>query len=366
MAHRSARHASQSLFASDAPPPPPLPPPLQSSAPTSASAACGFAELPEPVALRIFATLPADDRARCGRVCRAWREQLITGPDAARLWTARLDLSLSSGITCARGDATLEGAAALARGGLEALKLTDDFDADERYTFTHAALLRVVAANQRLRDLVVRCCSGFKCMSLEQLQALLHAAGPDLQRLDVGVATENETGARALLRREPPYGAVRVVQLVTNARAYSSLRTAAGVCAFAAAVAACASLRRLLLYEVHLETQAAIEALVDAVRSRRLVALTLWRCSFTAGVLPQLARLLADDGAALADLRVLQSNSLFATASEADVAAFCAALRRNVTLRTLMLRRSAVLQPAAVAALEAAFAERPAPGELLL
>ena len=84
-----------------------------------AALSCDFAELPLPIVMHIFEALPADARALCGCVCRAWREHLLAGPDAARLWWTHLDLSLTSGMTCTRGDAALAGATALARGGLE-------------------------------------------------------------------------------------------------------------------------------------------------------------------------------------------------------------------------------------------------------
>jgi hypothetical protein len=82
------------------------------------STCCGaFAALPHAVVLHIFTLAPADARARCAAVCRAWCAELVTLPGAAHLWR-RLDLSPSSGLTCAISDAALRGAAALAREGV--------------------------------------------------------------------------------------------------------------------------------------------------------------------------------------------------------------------------------------------------------
>ena len=80
--------------------------------------ALGFMDLPQAVALHILSYVPADVRARAALVCRAWR---VTVADP-RLWTV-LDLSPASGVAQPVSDATLRGAAALARGGLTSLCL---------------------------------------------------------------------------------------------------------------------------------------------------------------------------------------------------------------------------------------------------
>jgi hypothetical protein len=82
-----------------------------------ASAAAFVSALPPALALRVFARVPADIRARCAAVCRAWRAALAE-PAA---W-ARLDLSLSSGVPWRRlTDRALRAAAAKAAGRLAAL-----------------------------------------------------------------------------------------------------------------------------------------------------------------------------------------------------------------------------------------------------
>ena len=350
---RSQRLSAQQPAASA--PPESQPPKTEAAAPP-----CGFADLPLPLALCIFAALPADVRALCGCVCTAWRDLLLSGPDAACLWS-RLDLSLSSGVSCVRCDAALAGAAALARGGLEALKLTDFGAEYEPSPFTHAALLRVLAANRRLRDLAARYdAANYSLHARErELQELLRATGPELRRLDTVAEASGGAAARALLRREPPYGAVHLNSLWVSGDVGT-----AGMRVFAADVAACTTLRQLTLWHVRLEAPAALDALIAAAQTRRLEALRLWRCTFSAGALRQLARLLDDEGSALKRLQVGLSPSLFENAQEADVMLFCAALQRNATLGELALA-DVGLQAGPFAALRAAVAARPAAAALL-
>ena len=300
-----------------------------------------FAALPLPVVLIIFALLPADARARAAAVCQAWRHVLVGGPIAWRLWT-ELDLSGSSGVTCTRGDAALEGAAALARGRLRTLTLTDFKVVEEPHTFSEAALLRVLTANARLEDLTHEI-EGERAGPLteEQVQALL-AAAPALQQLAVSVITETAAAARAMLRREPPYGALRPQQLlvVEYYNDASPLLTADGVISFAADVAACESLWGLGLSYATLTSPAALTALVDAALSRSLVVLQLLECTFTpAAALPQLARLLTDSRSMVDHLEIKDSPTLFRDVQEADMQALFHALAQRNRLELLTLKR---------------------------
>ena len=324
---------------------------------------CDFASLPLPVALSIFALLPADARARAAAVCQAWRHALTAEPSAWKLWT-ELDLSEKSGITCARGDAALEGAAALARGRLRTLKLHEFGGSYKPHTVTDAALLRVVAANARLEELTYMR-AGAAWATVEQLQALL-AAAPALQRLAIGVIAYNAASARALLRREPPYAALRLDQLsLYDTSAASPLRTADGVIALAADVAACGSLRSLHVYHAALEAPAALEALVDAVLARGLLYVHLYTCTFASAVaLPQLARLLADGRSKLRTLRIQDCPTLFAAdQQQQEMAALCDALTKCNTLKRLYLKNgglhAAAHMPVALL-LQRALASRPA------
>ena len=298
---------------------------------------CDFASLPLPVALSIFALLPADARARAAAVCQAWRHALTAEPSAWKLWT-ELDLSEKSGITCARGDAALEGAAALARGRLRTLKL-HNFSGNNfhPHTFTDAALLRVVTANAGLEELVS---APGTCMTVEHVQALL-AAAPALRRLVTCAWADTAATARALLRREPPYGALRLLGVgIKDKSAASPLRDSNGVIALAADAAACESLRQLAVHYANLQAPEAMRALVDAVLARRLWHVELYECTFAPAVaLPQLARLIADGRAQLRGLVVEDSPTLFEDAGEEDVEALRAAVAQSRHLRYLTLRR---------------------------
>ena len=274
---------------------------------------CYFAALPLPVALSIFALLPADARARASAVCSSWCWQLTAGPSSWQLWM-ELDLSETSGVMCALSDAVLEGAAALARGRLRTLKLRNFDVLYEDHLVSDEALLRVVSANTRLEELTfVRGDDEFT--RVEQVQALLNVA-PALQRLSTNVQTKSIAVARALLRREPPYAAVdlRYLFLGDYVEELPHWLTSDDVIAFAADVAACESLQEMNLSNAILEAPAALEALVDAVLTRGLRSLHLRYCRFTpATALPQLARLLTDGRTELTDLFVSNSETLFRT-----------------------------------------------------
>ena len=305
--------------------------------PADASAPCGFAALPPPLVLIIFTLLPADARARVAAVCQAWRYILTVGPSSWRLWT-ELDLSETSGVTCKRGDAALQGAAALARGRLRMLTLRAFGTLFQPHTFTVAVLHRVLAANVRLEELAY-VHVGFNFMTVEQVQALL-AAAPALQQLTTLVKTADVTVARAMLRRAPPYAALRLDQLyIHDKSAASPLRATAGVTAFAADIAACESLRGMNFHHASLVRPAAMEALVDAVLTRRHRHLHLLGCHFAPAVaLPQLAHLLADGRSQLRNLSAQDSPTLFENAQATDIEALCDALARSSKLSTLQLK----------------------------
>ena len=291
-----------------------------------------FSSLPLPVVLHIFSLLPADARARAAAVCSSWYWQLTARPTAWELWT-ELDLSETSGVTCTRGNAALEGAAARARGRLRTLKLRDYDAVFQPHGFTFEAALRVVAANARLEELAYVCVNDDGAdvfTSVEELQELL-AAAPALQRLTADVDTSDTAVARALLRREPPYAALRLHDLcVGDDTAASPLRSAAGVIALAEDVAACKSLRVLNLWHANLEAPAALAALVDAALTRELFGISLTRCTFASAVaLPQLARLLADDCNELTRLVITDSPTLFENVQEAHLLELFDALKQS-------------------------------------
>ncbi len=109
----------------------------------------------------------------------------------------RLDLSRSSGVARADHPDVLRGAAARARGGLQALVIGHP-------ALCGAPLLAVAAANSgSLREVRV------PHASEEQAEALLRAA-PALQLLEAAQLSCEFGLARAVLRNEPPCAAARV------------------------------------------------------------------------------------------------------------------------------------------------------------
>jgi hypothetical protein len=277
--------------------------------------------LPNEVAQRIFALLPADDRAICACVCRGWRALLAD----ASLWT-RLDLSAASGVICRVSDAALRGAAARAGGALEALNLHGaGYD-----QISNAALLEVVAANARtLRELRV---TG-RCTPFDALAALLRS-GTALHTLCAAVTDCGPEQAPALLRNEPPYGPLRLHSLSVCPQDGASL-TEAPVLDVAAALPAHASLRSLQIMRAWLQSDAACGALVDAARAARLPSLQLQRCMLSPAFAFALARLL--DGGALTELVLQHCSGLLDEPAAAATLAF--ALGESTTLTSLELRR---------------------------
>ena len=79
-----------------------------------------FPQLPRDLALRIFASLPADARLRCCEVSRGWCATV----SALELWR-RLDFSHASGVARPVSPLLLRAAVIKARGGLLELDVTD-------------------------------------------------------------------------------------------------------------------------------------------------------------------------------------------------------------------------------------------------
>jgi hypothetical protein len=313
--------------------------PPRQSADAGASAA-GLAttsalSLPHAVVLHIFNLLPVDCRLRCAEVCRDWRAVL----SERRLWT-RLDLTAASGVLVRQAalDALLRCAAARAGGGLQSLHV-------DKCLFTHAALLEVATANAgALRELHARNDPNHPGFTPVQAEALLDAA-PQLHVLatDLECDAADVQAARRALHNEAPFGPLRVVHLHANLNGVA--RGEAGVVAFAADVAAHASLRGLSLNHGPLDTAAALDAVVDAALARGLQSVALRACGLPRASAPAaLARLL--DGDALTTLECSRSNFLDAPAA----AVLAAALRGNSTLTSLALNDVGVFRDAAAAA----------------
>ena len=295
--------------------------------------------LPDVLVQLVFTEgLPADARARCGSVCRAWADALLRGADAWRCWT-RVDLSVESGVTCAVGDEALEGAAALARGRLQELDVRNK---ENRVNFvTVGALRRVMRDNSaHLRQLTVGAVVDREVLQPAHLRQLLDAAGPALQELVPrtvhcgGFFDAPEDDLLPLLRGAPPFGRVRVdtlcVQLHLDADDLAQL---------AAAVATAQQTHTLRLSGLRSVEPAALDALVDALLAPtcRVEALSLEQCDGVPPTcLPAVARLLAGGGA-LSAVHLRGLYFLFIGASDADTEACCAALRRS-TLTSVHLQ----------------------------
>ena len=252
--------------------------PAASRARGSRRGGLGFASLPHSVALQIFALLPADQRARAAVICRAWRA-IVAEPC---LWT-RLDLSPASGVKRPVTDAVLRGAAALARGALEVLDLGDCDTSPE-------AELEVIVANAgSLRELSW-CCDDavLKAGWVEKLAL----AAPQLRLFQADTAASAADAIR-MLRNEAPFGALRLRTLDVE-NAVEDAMSEATVLALAAAMPGHASLFKLSLNDVPLNTQAALDAVTAAARACRLHGLTLTRCNLSPASVPALARVICE------------------------------------------------------------------------
>jgi hypothetical protein len=261
-----------------------------------------------------------DLRARAKLVSRGWNSVL----SEVSLWT-RLDLSRCSGVRVRVTDAVLRGAAGLARGGLTAL------DVSGCWHVTHEALLAVVAVNGgALTEL--RVCHGAGRELPHNVEALSRAA-PLLRVLDVNVAEFAGEQLLSLLRKDAPFGPLRMHRLHALCHQLAAAEHEAAVTALAAGVGAHDSLSSLTLQYAALDAPAVLDAVVDAVLLRRMHSLELSSCRLTPASALALARLLG--GGALAELRIWNSQL---PVLDAPAAALLAnALRDNSTLATLML-----------------------------
>ena len=341
----------------------PPPPPRERCSPADARAPCGFAVLPDELLLRVFAELPADARAVCARVCAAWREALVRGPEAWRCWT-RLDLSGDSGVTCTLNDAALAGAAALAHGRLQELDLNERGEHGSRDGITLRALLRVLRRNLQLHTLALDGVDGQIHLEPAKLVKLIVATPDGLQRLqtDTVVVVRYRAEGLPVLRLLTPDGPFRMRFLAINFSHDApdeGIGAVAGARRFASSVLARVWARQLSLNNTTWVEPAALAVLADALLARTSNVEDLYivlGTSLSPAYLPALARLLAGrDGSALAKVTVLMCVSLFEGAAEADVELVCAALRRS-TLTHVRLHEVGLTEQGAAALREAAAA----------
>ena len=240
----------------------------------------GFSSLPHAVALRIFAALPADARARAGLVSRAWRDAIAE----PTVWT-RLDLSPRSGVAQPASDALLRGAAARARGQLISLCL-EECDAD---AVSEDVVLEVLTVNTgSLREMVYTY-EGNIFNTIEDIEAILRAA-PHLRSFDTDAVLSLEDATR-VLKNEPPFQPVRLSCLDLDPPAEGVVVGEDALLAFAAAVSAQASLQTLSLDTLTL-SPVVWDALSSAALTCRLHHLEFDRCGLSPACIPALARLI--------------------------------------------------------------------------
>jgi hypothetical protein len=272
-----------------------------------------LAPLPHALVQAIFLLLPVDARARAAAVCRGWRA-VLADPS---FWL-RLDLS-DARVTCPKTDAALLGAAARAGGLLQALDVTDCVD-----TTFDAVLAAVTANGGALRELRTSDSVGLRAYESVQVTALLTAA-PRVCVVEADVVASYED-VRRLLRREPPFGPLRMKML--NAALDDD-----DVPGLAADLSTHDGLTALEMIGTRLDGPGALDAVVDAALACRLRSLLIEGCVFSAASAPALARLLS--GNALLKLRISPNE-----AEPVDVptaAMHGTALRANTSLTALTL-----------------------------
>jgi hypothetical protein len=300
-------------------------------------ATTALTSLPLSVVLHIFSLLPVDTRLRCAEVCRGWRSVLLE----RSLWT-RQELTAPGSVTAGDADndfkhwdTLLRCAAARAGGGLQSLRM------DDTIHVSHAALLEVATANAgalcelRSNDFV-----GFTPTQAEAVLGaapLLRVFSTDLRALSL---LDKEAALRAL-RNEAHFGPLRVRLLHVNLASVDE----AGIIAFAADVAAHASLTGLELLNASLGTPVALDAVVDTALARRMHTVSFYNCGLSSTSAPALARLLSSG--ALTTLEIVFLQELLHVRAAAVLAA---ALRANATLTSLSLCHTGVWRDPAVTA----------------
>jgi hypothetical protein len=288
-----------------------------------------FAALPHALALAIFSRLTVEQRLRCIEVCRGWRATLRD-----RVAWQQLDLTRADGSACS--EALLCAATSRAGGQLRSLRLACGEPAMQ------TALCAVAAGNAAtLQELRISAPDGFSHRSVRDLEALMRAA-PQLRTLEADVICVNTAEAHRVLRHEPPFGPLRVLQLRVSAHADA----ADAVLALAADLAAHAWLASVQLHSAPLDAPAALDAVVDAALLCRLPSVMLYGCRLSPASTPALMRVLGGD--ALTELYV--DNLLSQLLDEPAATLLSNALRANTLLTALSLAGIELWQNAATAA----------------
>jgi len=275
----------------------------------------------------VFALLPVDSRLRCREVSRSWRAFLAD----ARHWQV-LDLSLTSGV--ARSSlALLRAASERARGTLRELDVSGWYNMPVGWgeeALGNAQLLPVLRENAasllELRAWLPVDSGGGTTTSTNGVEDLL-AAAPRLRLLecDASLYGRHAQGPLPRLLREPQFAPLRLQTLQIN---ILYAQPPPDVPALAAWAAAHTSLKRLDLYYVPLDSEAALDAVVNLAVSQ-LQCVSLGSCSLSPASLPALTRMLASSS--LTVLRIFNDDAPLLVG--AAVPAFGAALRASRLVR---------------------------------
>ena len=240
-----------------------------------------FSDPPRWLAHAVFALLPADTRLRCVEVNRAWRVLL-----ADTSLFACLDLSPPA--LQRFSEALFRAAVAKSGGQLRSLVVTDVSWTYEHFCLTPLVLEAVGANAATLTEL--RIVDTEESFEHDYLHELLETA-PKLQLLEASALEIDDNvplkSARAILRNEPPYQALRLRRFIGHglARAY--------FLDFCLDLRCHASIAELQLYSVPLGTDVAMGAIVDACIALHLRVLSIYfdGREFAPATLSELARL---------------------------------------------------------------------------
>lgn len=319
-----------------------------------------FAALPLPLFQRVAALLSVEERLRCRGVCRAWRDALS---DPA-LWSC-LELELCcEHVDGGRSLRLLRAAAAVAGGTLRQLHLSvrpvmhmwlcDDAvravaDCAASLEELHVCVNRTDAHalleqwGGRLRD--------------EHLRTLI-AAAPRLRALHADVAC-TAAEARALLRNQPPFQALRLrgVFLIRGTALYEAPAGVPDVAAALEHAAAHASVQSITL-ETHWPCEPRVwDALTSTARALRLRHFSL-RCAQDDELRDATALALARFLAEVDSLEALEIHALHAYFTAAGGRALAQALRAS-RLRAFVLATYDVFEEPFAPAIFAALTGHP-------
>jgi len=283
-----------------------------------------LAPLPTHLVRLVFLLLPADARLRCREVCRGWCAFLAD----ASLWRV-CDLSVRSGVVARRTPSLLHAACVRAQGTLQVLDVTgwrglfddllaDDLLAEEGESSRLTVLMPVLHSNAgSLVKLLA-----WDCFDTDGY----YLSTTDIEDLCVALPRLRLLACDAVLVtlrlfEEPQFAPVRLRTLCLHPRRGVPLDVPAVV----ATLSQHASLSRLHLWAVALDTEPALDAVVNLAISQ-LQHLNLGSCRLSPASLPALTRILGSR-CRLAGLDVWNVHAPLIVG--ASVPAFCAALRAS-------------------------------------